>query len=109
MVDPSADKTDRVVPVMAAQKASMTSNNTASNSVDPPKRRSTRSTARAQNNVFSDPDALRMECLEKLGLYAYPTRGDGMDDLDHYQESSLIDQLTRNITVANALTFVWIR
>lgn len=50
-----------------------------------------------------------MECLEKLGLYAYPTRGDGMDDLDHYQESSLIDQLTRNITVANALTFVWIR
>lgn len=102
MVDPSADKTDRVVPVMAAQKPPMTSNNAANNSVDPPKRRSTRSTARAQNNVFSDPDALRMECLEKLGLYAYPTRGDGRQQPLPFHRTSSIRSIDARITLANA-------
>lgn len=54
----------RVVPIMAARKSNG----------DAPQPRVTR----ASNKKAADAEALRLPCLEQLGLYAFPTKGDGM-------------------------------
>jgi hypothetical protein len=69
----------RVVPIMAARKSLVTpkpanhNNNAAAETRTEQPTRVTRS----QNKLIADAESLRLECLDRLGLYAVPTKGDG--------------------------------
>lgn len=74
----------RVVPIMAARKSlgvtpkPANHNNNNDDAAAPETRREqpTRVT-RSQNKLIADAESLRLECLDRLGLYAFPTKGDG--------------------------------
>lgn len=81
MADVPVNRT-RIVPIMAGRK-SLSVNPTSANhhnkdaaDAETRKERPTRVT-RSQNKLMADAESLRLECLDQLGLYAFPTKGDG--------------------------------
>jgi hypothetical protein len=69
MADVPLNRSRIVVPIMAGRKTKPANN---TNTTHAPPR------TRAANKKAADAESLRLPCLDDLGLYAFPTKGDGM-------------------------------